>query len=44
MIANPDIDQAKDKDYNIRLRIRPNGEIIVINDRNGYNRTYHAGR
>lgn len=44
LIANPDIDQTKDKDYNIRLRIRPNGEIIVINDRNGYNRTYHAGR
>jgi beta-lactamase superfamily II metal-dependent hydrolase len=43
MIANPDHDQAKDKEYNIRLRIRPNGDITVINERNGYNKTYKAG-
>jgi len=43
MIANPDHDQAKDKTYNLRLRIRPNGEITVINERNGYNKTYKGG-
>ena len=43
MIANPDHDQAKDKTYNLRLRIRPNGDITVINERNGYNKTYKAG-
>ena len=43
MIANPDTDSAKDGDYNLRLRIRKNGEITVINERNSYNVTYHAG-
>lgn len=44
MIANPDPAQgAVDKAHNLRLRIRPNGEITVINERNGYNRTYKAG-
>ena len=44
MIANPDPAQgAVDKAHNLRLRIRPNGEITVINERNGYNRAYKAG-
>jgi len=43
MIANPDPDPAKDGHYNLRLRIRKNGEITVIDERNGFNRTYHAG-
>jgi len=43
MIANPNPAQgAVDKAYNLRLRIRPNGEITVINERNGFNKTYHA--
>ena len=43
MVANLGPDQAADKDYNLRLRIRPNGSITVINERNGYNKTYKAG-
>ena len=43
MIANTDPDQAKDKMYNLRLRIQKNGNITVINERNGFNRTYKAG-
>ena len=43
MIANPSPDPAKDGDYNLRLRIRRNGEITVINDRNGFNQSYQAG-
>jgi len=43
MIANTDLDQSKDKMFNIRLRIQKNGNITVINERNGYNRTYKAG-
>ncbi len=43
-VANPEIAQgAPDKANNLRLRIRPTGDITVINDRNGYNRTYKAG-
>ena len=38
-----DADQAKDKGYNLRLRIQKNGNITVINERNGYNKTYKAG-
>ena len=41
MIANTDL--KADGDYNLRLRIRPNGDITVINERNGFNKTYHAG-
>src|SRR4051812_5770558 len=44
MIANADLDAAKDGRYNLRLRIRPNGEITVINERNGYNKAYHIAR
>ena len=43
MIANPSIDAAQDGRYNVRLRIRKNGEITVINERNGFNKTYQAG-
>lgn len=42
MIANPDPDSSKDHDYNLRLRIRPDGDITVINERNGFNKTYHS--
>lgn len=41
MIANTDL--KTDGDYNLRLRIRPNGDITVINERNGFNKTYQAG-
>jgi competence protein ComEC len=40
MIANPDADQSKDKFYNLRLRIQKDGKVTVINERNGYNKTY----
>jgi glyoxylase-like metal-dependent hydrolase (beta-lactamase superfamily II) len=43
MIANPSPDAAQDGDYNLRLRIRKNGAITVINERNGFNKTYQAG-
>ncbi len=44
MIANPNpAVGAVDKASNLRLRIRLNGDITVINERNGYNRTYKAG-
>lgn len=42
MIANPVSDQAQDKAYNLRLRIEKDGKITVINERNGFNRTYQA--
>ena len=42
MIANQDTDAAKDKFHNLRLRIRKTGEITVINERNGHNKTYTA--
>jgi beta-lactamase superfamily II metal-dependent hydrolase len=42
MIANPDADQSKDKFYNLRLRIEKDGKITVINERNGFNKTYGA--
>jgi competence protein ComEC len=41
MVANAG--QAQDADYNLRLRIRRNGAITVINERNGFNKTYQAG-
>jgi len=31
---------ATDKAYNLRLRIKKDGEITVINERNGFNKTY----
>jgi competence protein ComEC len=40
MIANDGTDQGKDKFYGLRLRIKKSGEITVINERNGFNRTY----
>ena len=42
MIANPDTDQSKDKAYGLRLRIEKDGKITVINERNGFNKTYQA--
>ena len=40
MIANPGTDQSKDMAYGLRLRIEKDGKITVINERNGYNKTY----
>jgi competence protein ComEC len=40
MIANPGTDQKSDMAYNLRLRIEKDGKITVINERNGYNKTY----
>jgi competence protein ComEC len=40
MIANPGTDQSKDKAYSLRLRIEKDGKITVINERNGYNKSY----
>ena len=40
MIANPGTDQGKDKAYALRLRIQKDGKVTVINERNGYNKTY----
>lgn len=40
MIANPVTDQSKDKAYGLRLRIQKDGKVTVINERNGYNKTY----
>lgn len=42
MIANLGSDQSKDRFYNLRLRIEKTGAITVINERNGYNKTYEA--
>src|SRR4051812_41170324 len=44
MIANPGTDQGKDKAYALRLRIEKDGKITVINERNGFNKTYQAAR
>lgn len=42
MIANPDADQTKDRFNALRLRIERDGKITVINERNGYNKSYQA--
>lgn len=42
MIANLESTAGTDKAYNLRLRILPGGDITVINERNGYNKTYRA--
>ena len=42
MIANEGADQAKDKAYGLRLRIEKSGKVTVINERNGYNKSYAA--
>jgi competence protein ComEC len=42
MIANEGTDQSKDKAYALRLRIEKSGKVTVINERNGYNKTYGA--
>jgi glyoxylase-like metal-dependent hydrolase (beta-lactamase superfamily II) len=43
MIANPVDALAKDKAYNLRLRILKSGAVTVINERNGFNKTYKTG-
>jgi len=43
MIANPVDALPKDQHYNLRLRILKSGSVTVINERNGYNKTYKAG-
>jgi hypothetical protein len=40
MIANLEATPDKDKAYNLRLRIEKSGKITVINERNGFNKTY----
>lgn len=42
MIANPDADPSKDHFYGLRLRIKKDAEVTVINERNGFNKTYQA--
>jgi len=42
MIANPGTDQGKDKAYALRLRIQKDGQVTVINERNGFNKSYGA--
>ena len=42
MIANISNDPAMDKAYNLRLRIEKSGKITVINERNGFNKTYEV--
>lgn len=42
MIANPVTDQSKDSAYALRLRIEKDGKVTVINERNGYNKSYEA--
>jgi hypothetical protein len=43
MIANPVDAPAQDHAYNLRLRILKSGDVTVINERNGFNKTYHTG-
>ncbi len=40
MIANDGTDPARDKAYALRLRIEKSGKVTMINERNGYNKTY----
>lgn len=42
MIANLPTTPDTDKAYNLRLRILKDGDVTVINERNGFNKTYHA--
>ena len=44
MIANPDPDSAMDGRYNLRLEIKKDGNITVINERNNFQKTYNVGR
>lgn len=43
MIANPVAGPAGDHAYNLRLRILKSDAVTVINERNGFNRTYKTG-
>jgi hypothetical protein len=40
MIANDGTDPAKDRAYALRLRIEKSGKVTVINERNGFNKSY----
>jgi beta-lactamase superfamily II metal-dependent hydrolase len=42
MIANLEATPDKDKAYNLRLRIEKGGKITVINERNGFNKSYQV--
>ena len=42
MISNPDTDQTKDQFHALRLRIERDGRVTVINERNGFNKSYKA--
>jgi competence protein ComEC len=42
MIANPGTEPGKDKAYALRLRIEKDGKITVINERNGFNKSYEV--
>jgi hypothetical protein len=42
MIANPVDTPAEDRAYNLRLRILKSGDVTVINERNGFNKTYRT--
>ena len=42
LIANEDADQTRDKFWGLRLRIEKGGKITVINERNGFNKSYQA--
>ena len=33
-----------EKFFGLRLRIQKDGQVTVINERNGYNKTYQTGR
>lgn len=43
MIANPVAELPKDQHYNLRLRVLKSGSVTVINERNGFNKTYKTG-
>jgi hypothetical protein len=42
MIANDSTDASKDLARGLRLRIEKSGRITVINERNGFNKSYEA--
>ncbi len=42
LIANEDADLTRDKFWGLRLRIEKGGKITVINERNGFNKSYQA--
>jgi glyoxylase-like metal-dependent hydrolase (beta-lactamase superfamily II) len=44
MIANNSLDLAEDTRASLKVNIRSNGEITVTNERNGFSKTYIAGK